>query len=230
MEPGRQRTLVRVREEPGAVILELDGGETLTIAPDAVPAGLPGPGGSLSSPLVASLHEAAARKQAARRLLELLDRRRWTTARLRRKLLEEDLPPPAVDAVLARAEAQGLHSDRQYAEAFCRDTLRRKAVGRAWLESRLREKGVDAGLAADCAAMALPSAAEEELAVAAATARWRRERGRDRRTEARVLRFLASRGFAPGLCRDAMRAGRREADATSGETDASCNSDGEGPS
>jgi len=230
VEPERERTLVRMREEPGAVILELDGGETLTIAPDAVPADLPTPGGSLSSPLLASLRDAAARKLAARRLFELLDRRLWSSARLRRKLLEEALPPAAVDAVLARAEAQGLHSDRQYAEAFCRDALRRKAVGRAWLQSRLQEKGVARDLAADCAALALPADVEQELALAAATARWRRERGRDQRAEARVLRFLASRGFPPGVCRDAMRSGREAAASRPDSTDASCNSDGEGPS
>jgi regulatory protein len=229
MEPQATRTLVRVREEPGAVILELDSGETLAIAPDAVPDQLPAAGGSLSSPLLASLREAAARKLAARRLLELLDRRLWTTARLRRKLLEEGHPPEAADAVIARAEAQGLHSDRQYATAFCRDTLRRKAVGRGWLETRLREKGIAAELAADCAALALPADRERELALAAATGRWRRERGRDARAEARVLRFLGSRGFAPGLCRDAVRAGRTAAGAADA-ADASCNSPDEGPS
>jgi len=227
VQPGQARTLVAVREEPGAVILELDGGEVLTVAPDAVPDGMPAVGGSLSSPLLASLREAAARKAVARRLFELLDRKLWTCDELRRKLLDGGHDPVATDAVLAQARSQGLQSDAEFAAAFCRDTLRRKAVGRAWLESRLRDKGLAAALAVRAAAEALPSGREQALAEQAAAGRWRRERTRDDRAQARVLRFLASRGFAADLARQAMRKTRPDENRTE---DASCNSDGMGPS
>jgi SOS response regulatory protein OraA/RecX len=211
MPDGPDRTLVARREEPGAVVLELDGGETLRIAPDAVPDDLPDVGGSLGSPLLVSLRAAAARKEAARDLLRLLDRKLWTTGRLRRKLVELGHAPDAADAVLAQAQERGLQSDDEFAAAFCRDTLRRKAVGRVWLAARLREKGLDGDVARDAADLALGSARERELAEQAARERWRRERGRDRSAEARVARFLASRGFPAGACRDAARAARPDA-------------------
>ncbi|MBD3219848.1 hypothetical protein GF314_01275 [bacterium] len=223
---GAPRRLVDRQEQPGAVVLVLDGGETLEVAPDAVPDDLPGVGESLGSPLLDALRAAAARKAAARDLFALLDRKLWTVARLRRRLIDRGHPEPAVAAVLASATGQGLVSDAAYAEAFCRDALGRKAVGRAWLETRLREKGVDPDLAAATASDQLPADREAELAREAATARWRRERGRDARAEARVGRFLASRGFGPALAWRAVRSARPDDD----PPDASCNSDTEGPS
>jgi len=201
-----ERMLIGIDEQPQVVVIRLDGGETFEIAPDAVPDDLPEVGGSISSPLLHILQEAATRKRAARRLFELLDRKLWTVKRLRRKLLDDGLDPDAVDIVLAKAEARGLISDRDYAEAFCRDALRSKQVGRRWLVAKLQDKGVQRQLADDVATEQLPEELERELAELAATKRWQRERGKDRRKSlASVLRFLGSRGFPPGLCHRAAR-------------------------
>ncbi len=220
------RTLIDRQERPGAVVLILDGGEMLEVAPDSVPDDLPGVGDSLAPPQLHELRAAAARKAAARELFALLDRKLWTVARLRRRLLERGHPGPAVEAVLTSATEQGLVSDAAFAAAFCRETLGRKAVGRGWLETRLRDRGVGCDLAAAMASEHLPAEQEQELALEAASARWRREGGRDARAEARVGRFLASRGFAPALARRAARSARPDDD----PLDASCNSDTEGPS
>lgn len=203
--PNGARILAAVEFEPGAAILRLDDGETLEIAPDALPPGLPAVGGSLTEPQLAALRAAAARKQVARRLLAMLDRRLDSRARLRDKLCAQGFAAAAVDDVLDQAAAQGLHSDRLVAAAYCRDTLRGRAVGRRWLQARLGALGVPADLAAAVAAQELPPERERELAAAAAAARWRRERGRDLRALARVQRFLASRGFAPQLAAEAAR-------------------------
>lgn len=218
--------LIRLEEQPGAVVVHLDSGESLEVAPQAVPPELPAVGGSISSPLLLVLRQAAARKAVARDLFRLLDRKLWTTRRLRGKLLDLDHPEEAVDAVLERAQDQGLHSDRIFAEAFCRDALRSRKVGRAWLEARLRQKGVDSALAADVSAQYLPSELEDELAAAAAEQRWRRERGRDQRALARVQRFLLSRGFPGGLASRAARAAKPGME----PPDSACISDPEGPS
>ena len=173
------------------------------------------------------MRQASARKAVARDLFRLLDRKLLTTSRLRDKLVNLDHPVEAIDAVLQQAQDQGLHSDQAFAEAFCRDTLRSRCVGRAWLESRLRQRrGVEAALAADVAASHLPSDLEDELAESAAAQRWRRERGRDQRALARVQRFLASRGFPGGLAARMARATRPEPE----PPDSACISDPEGPS
>lgn len=205
------RILVALEAHPTGVVLRLDGDEELLIAADAVPADLPAVGGSLGATLLDRLRDAAARKQAARRLFELLDRRLWTRQRLERKLTDEGLPPAAVAAVLDKAEAAGLHCDRHVAEAYCRDTLRTRAVGRAWLADRLRRQGVSGDLARAVVAAQLSPEHERELALLAATGRWRREAVADARALARVQRFLLSRGFPAALCREAAR-GTRPAD------------------
>lgn len=203
------RLLLAVRREPNAVVLVLDGGEDLELAPESVPADLPGPGAVLDGPLLAGLRAAAARKQAARRLFAILDQRLVPPARLRRKLAEEGYDPAAVDTVLEQMAARGLYSDRHYADAWCRQCLGGKAVGRRFLETKLREKGIAGEVARAAAEAALDRATEQELAAQAATARWRRVRGPvDRRAEAAVVRYLQGRGFDAGLAFRAARQAR----------------------
>jgi len=220
------RILIGIAERPGTVVLRLAGDETLEIAPDAVPADLPDVGGSLGFPRVVSLRAAAARKLAARRLLALLDRRLSSPARLRRTLLAEGHPPDAVAAVLAAAADQDLVSDRRFAEAFCRDALRAKPVGRAWLQAKLREQGVPGDVATAVVADLLTPERERALAAQAAARRLGGRAPRDERARAQLRRFLAARGFPPAVCADvARRAGLEEA-----AGDMPCNSDLADPS
>ncbi len=207
-QPAASRLLLAVRREEGAVVLVLDGGEDLELAPEAVPADLPGPGAVLDGPLLAALRAAAERKRAARRLFAILDRRLVPAARLRRKLADEGYDPAAVDTVLEQMAARGLYSDRHYADAWCRQCLGGKAVGRRYLETKLREKGIGGEVARAAAEDALDRSTEVELAAQAAAARWRRVRGpADRRAEAAVVRYLQGRGFDAGLaCRAARQA------------------------
>ncbi len=193
-------------------VVTLDGGEVLEVASEALPDGLPAVGQRLDASVVAELRLAASRKRVARRLFQFLDRRLQTVARLRDKLLAEDFDPAAVDAVLADMQARDIHSDRRYAEAWVRDTLRTRAVGRRYLVARLREKGVAGGLADEVVAAQLPAELERALARTAARQRWARTRGRDWRAQTRVAAFLAGRGFPTSLCAESARAMRPASD------------------
>jgi SOS response regulatory protein OraA/RecX len=198
--------LLSVTRTSRAVTVTLDDGTVFEVGPEALPGDLPSPGERLAAPQVAALALAADRKRAARALLAQLDRRLLPVARLREKLLALDLAAPAVEAVLAEAAARGLHDDRRYAEAWCRDTLRAREVGGVYLRAHLRRQGVPDDVAATVVAEILPREVEEELARAAATRRWARERGRDRTAIARVVRFLITRGFPARLGEAAARA------------------------
>ncbi|MFO7654756.1 MAG: regulatory protein RecX [Candidatus Krumholzibacteriia bacterium] len=213
-DPGEERPagarLREIRQEEQGVVLVVTQGDavqTYTVAPDAVPSGLPPAGGEIDAPLLTEIRHAALRKQAARRIFALLDRRLRSRADLERRLTAEGFEREHVVEVLDAFAAAGLHSDHDFAAAFCRDTLRRQEVGRIWLLSRLRGQGVPAGIAEQTVAAELPPAHERALALAAARRRWGREPAGDpRRAEARVMRFLASRGFPAALCREAGRA------------------------
>jgi len=218
-QPAASRLLLAVREESGSVVLVLDGGEDLEVAPEAVPPGLE-PGVELQGAVLEDLRAAARRKQAARRIFALLDRRLVPVARLKRKLADEGFDPEAVRDVLEQMAARGLYSDRRYADAWCRQRLGGKAVGRQHLEARLREKGVPADVARAAAADAVDAGTELKLAAEAAAARWRKVRGpADRRALAAVVRHLQGRGFPAGVAARAARAAMpREDDAGDDDT------------
>lgn len=206
-----QRVLAAVREEQGSIWVTLDGGEVFELAPGSVPDRLPAVGESVSSPLLDEIRLAAERKQVARRLFAMLDRRLSPPARLRAKLVDEGFTEQAITAVFHQMAESGLYSDRTYAQSYCRDCLRGKTVGRRYLENKLREKRIDPAVAAAVAAEFLDNDTEKELALAAARTRWRRERGTDpRKAEAKIVRYLAGRGFPIQVAAGAARQAGRE--------------------
>ena len=215
-QPTDGRLLLAVRREDGAVVLVLEGGEDLDSSPESVPADLPAIGTVIDGGQLADLRLAAQRKQAARRIFRILDRRLVPAAYLRRRLTQEGLDADAVDAVLEQMAEQGIYSDRRFAEAWCRDALLSRAVGRRYLERKLREKGIAAAVARETACDVLDNETETRLAHRAAVARWRRQTGpTDRRAEAAVVRHLQGRGFDTGLAVRTTRATRpqdRDAD------------------
>lgn len=194
------------------MFLALSTGEVFELAPDSVPDRLPQAGECVDSPLLLEIQMAAERKGIARRLFTLLDRRLQPVARVREKLLAEGFSSQGIDAVLEQMTAQGIYSDRTFAEAWCRDCLLTRAVGRNYLISKLRAKKVPGPVAANAAQEVLDPVREAELAHHAAAQKWSKSSGRtgqvggpDRKAEAKVIRFLQGRGFSIGLAVKATR-------------------------
>lgn len=184
----------------------LDDGTTLELAPGSVPAGLPEAGEMIPGPVLAGLRLAAERKLVARLVFAMLDRRLHPVARIRDKALEKGYSMAAVEAVLEQMAAQGIYSDRRYAEAYCRDCLASRAVGRRYLVTKLRDKRVPGAIATQVAAEILDPETETILAERAAQARWRRVRGEvDLKALAKVVRHLQGRGFDAGTANRAAR-------------------------
>lgn len=203
-------TLLAAREEPGALVLVLSTGEELELAAESVPTDLPPLGAELDEDLLGRIRQAAERKKIARRLFALLDRRLQPTARLLQKLTDEGFDRDAVQQILQRMEQQGIHSDRTYAEAWCRDCLLQRSVGRSYLVQKLRGQGVPGEIATRAARDVLSCGREAELAREAAGRKWSQvgpgsDRDERRRREAKVIRFLQGRGFATGVAVAATR-------------------------
>lgn len=213
MDAGEGLALLAVDEIEGGVRVTLSDGEILELAADSLPPALPAPGEVLPPPTLALLRDAAARKRIARRLFALLARRLQPRRALRRKLLEEGFPADALDMVLDRFAEEGVHSDRLYAEAWCRDTVRLRPVGRRYLEGKLRERGVGSDLAAAVARETLPDADERRLCREAARKWWRRQPGAaDLRALSRGERYLMGRGFPIHVGGDIIRETAPEAE------------------
>ncbi len=203
-----------VRSEQGSVFLVLSTGEVFELAPNSVPDRLPPAGEIVDSLLLEEIQEAAERKKIARRLFRMLDRRLQPVAKVRNKLLDDGFTAAGIEAVLEQMTANGLYSDRTFAEAWCRDCLLTKAVGRNYLISKLRGKQVPGPVAIQAVEAVLDPEHEAELARIAAIKKWARDRsgpcGPDRKAEARVIRFLQGRGFSTGLAVKATRATKPE--------------------
>jgi len=215
--PGGAR-LSDVREESGAVWVRFDSGHEFELAPGSVPPGLPAAGEVVPAEVVAEVVLAAERKIVARRVFAMLDRRLQPVARVCDKLIDRGHSRAAVEGVLSQMQEQGLYSDRQYAEAFCRDSLLSRAVGRRYLVQKLREKRVSTEVARAVAAEILDRETEVELASRAAAKRWERLRGTaDLKAEAKVVRFLMGRGFDAGLANRAARETQPARDPGDGE-------------
>ncbi len=205
MAAGGALVLLEIRRGERIAAVLLSNGETLEVAPEALPPDLPAAGTEVSAALLESLREAAARKRVARRVFELLGQRLRSVARLSAKLTAEGFAPSAVAAVLEQFAREGLVDDRGFAEAFCRDALRARAVGSLWLRARLAAQGVGAADAQAALSSVLPPGVEAEQARCAAAKRWRRLEERGPAAQAKVARFLVARGFPPALARRAAR-------------------------
>ena len=200
--------LLTCRRTDRSVTVSLSNGEILELAAGSLPAAMPAAGEPVSPAVLDLLRDASARKEIARLVFRMLDRRLRTKADMRRRLAEKGFAGGPIDQVLDRFAEEGLVSDRRFAEAWCRDTLRSRPVGRRYLESRLIGKGIDSELAREVAADILDPAAEIELAHAAARRWWRRRGGGGVGFAeiAKASRYLAGRGFPLAVARKAAGA------------------------
>ena len=207
MGGDEQPLLMSVRQEQGTVFLALSNGEIFELAPDSVPDRLPLAGESLDPSMLREIREAAERKLIARRLFALLDRRLRSVARMRGKLQEEGFTASVIDAVLEQMAVRGIYSDRTFAEAWCRDCLLTRSVGRSYMVAKLRGQQVPGPVASAAVEAVLDPEREAELARTVAAGKWRRNTGgTDHKAEARVIRFLQGRGFSLGQAIQAVRA------------------------
>ncbi len=184
----------------GRLTLTTSDGATYEVAPSAPELSEIAIGSRLDPASMDALRFAAARKAAAKKAMALLDRRFYSRRRLRLRLLQAEHAELAVERVLDQLVEQGVLDDARFAEAWCRDQLRRKPVGRRWLKSGLRGQGVDDAATEAALDACLPREEEEEACRRALSSR--RYDLEEENNRARALRFLMSRGFPPGMARE----------------------------
>jgi regulatory protein len=134
--------------QPGYRLVKVDRGCFASLPGDALDA-LPLPltlGVQLSAPMLARLQELADVEAACRAGLRALATRGRARRDLRRRLIQKQHPPRAVDEALARLDAQGLLDDRRFALEYA---ARHAAGGRgpARLLADLLSQGVDRAVA-----------------------------------------------------------------------------------
>ena len=196
--------------QPGYRLVEVDRGRFASLPAEAL-ATLPEPltpGIELPPPLFARLQELADVEAAWRAALRALAARGRARGDLRRRLIQKQHPPSAVDAALARLDAQGLLDDRRFAIEYA---ARHAARGRgpARLVADLQRQGVDRTLADKAVVEALESeGVDPERALRTLAERRASQLGalavpvRKRR----LLAYLARRGYRVGEVKDLVDA------------------------
>lgn len=159
-------------------------------------------GGEISDAVFARLQELADLEGAHRAGLRALARRAHARFDLRRRLLQKQHPPAAVDGALERLSAQGLLDDASFARDYAATKATRgrgpsrlikdllsQGVERRLVEEAVRTALADEGVDPDAAARAVAEKRARQLAGLPAAVRKRR-----------LVAFLARRGFqGPGV-------------------------------
>lgn len=133
--------------------------------------------------------------------MDLLARREHSLFELERKLAQRGLPPELIEPALEQLVAEGLLSDRRFAESFVSARVR-KGQGPVRIAGELARRGVDGALAEQALAEAGCDWAEQARQVRAK--RFGRNPPGDFPERARQSRFLQYRGFTGDQIRAAF--------------------------
>lgn len=141
-------------------------------------------------------------RQAYAVAVRLLGARDHSSAELTRKLGQRDFDETAIAAALSELRAANYLDDERFARALAEQRMSR-GNGPNAIRARLRERGIDGGLA-DEAIEALGADWVERAGEALASRFDASAIAEDEpRVRAKIARFLQGRGFSPG---DALRA------------------------
>lgn len=134
--------------------------------------------------------------------LRLLARREHSELELRHKLATRQFGDDLIDTVVTELAAQGLLSDRRFADAYVRGRFER-GFGPLRIQSELRERGVATDLVAET--LAELSGAWLDSAARQRNKRFGTGLPEDARERARQMRFLQQRGFTGDQIRAVFR-------------------------
>ena len=147
--------------------------------------------------------------QAYNTAVRLLGSRDHSVAELTRKLRQREHDEDAISDSLEELTELNYVNDQRYAQLFTEQRVE-KGSGPLLIQSKLRERGIDQRLVA--AALATFDGCWCDYAQAVLEKRFDAQGicSREKRDEARIARFLASRGFAMSDALRALKAARAE--------------------
>jgi len=134
--------------------------------------------------------------------LRLLARREHSERELRHKLTGRKFGDDIIDTVVAELVAQGLLSDRRFADAYARGRYER-GFGPLRIQAELQERGVTADLVRET--LAELSGDWLDSAIRQRSKRFGAEPPGDRGERAKQMRFLQQRGFTGDQIRAVFR-------------------------
>ncbi len=139
---------------------------------------------------------------------KLLSGRAHGRAELKRKLLARGFDPAASEAALDECARLGFLDDLDFAKSLASE-LRGRGCGSRKIASTFAKRGLAREVSDEALGRSGQAPPQEELSVAVAALRRKAksfEREADlRKRSLKAVRFLASRGFPPGVCYEACK-------------------------
>mgnify|MGYP001301198182 CR=1 FL=1 len=192
----------------GRVRIRFTGGEALDLPRDLVLVLGWGPGDRIPSREAERARKRGEALEAREQALRLLDHQSRTRRELQSRLEQAGHSPRAVRFALFWCTARGFLDDRRFAQSWVISRLTRPEYGSFRICHELIQRGVDPALAKAVVEEALPPEEELERAVAAGRRRLGARLGSGEplslNESARLIRYLAGRGFPYGIARQAV--------------------------
>lgn len=200
--------IVPSAEQPGHVIIMVDGAPFATVPAAAVERLSLGEGAPVEAASVLGPMDSAMQK-TYERALNMLSYRGRSVEELRRRLIDKGETPTRVDAVLVRLCANGLLDDASFAEARARAGLVGKGRSQRRIQDDLARRGVAPEVARAAIARVLADEQTNEGALAERAARKKLSLlshlpSLERRRK--VYAYLVRQGYTPDAIRRAMNA------------------------
>jgi len=137
--------------------------------------------------------------------LRMLSRRSLSEGEIREKLSKKGFPPDAATGTIQRLRELGLVDDPKLCDHLVRVYREARGYGSGKIAWALRARGFPPELVEDALRHASSEEVERETASNVLRKKFRGGLPPGRESMAKAFRFLAGRGFPPGICRRAVR-------------------------
>lgn len=142
--------------------------------------------------------------------LRYLSYRQRTEYEIRNKLTQKKYKQKIVEYTLENFKKIGLINDKEFAESFARDTLKKKCIGKALLKQKLFNKGLPKDVITQVIENTYKTINEKETAIQIAKKQLkkyetRKNKSTDKENQIRLSNFLAQRGFSWDIISQVMR-------------------------
>lgn len=142
--------------------------------------------------------------------LRYLSYRQRTEYEIRKKLTQKKYKQKIVEYTIENFKKIGLINDKEFAESFARDTLKKKGIGKALLKQKLLNKGLPKDVITPVIENTYKTINEKETAIQIAKKQLkkyenRKNKSTDKENQIRLSNFLAQRGFSWDIISQVIR-------------------------
>jgi regulatory protein len=142
--------------------------------------------------------------------LRYLSYRQRTEYEIRSKLTQKKYKQKIIEYTIQNFKKIGLINDKEFAESFARDTLKKKGIGKALLKQKLLNKGLPKDVITPVIENTYKTINEKETAIQIAKKQLkkyenRKNKSTDKENQIRLSNFLAQRGFSWDIISQVIR-------------------------